>query len=150
MKNLLSILIAVLVLCGAVSRADAQTTPKPARVDTRVLSGQTLLTKGEFNRQTVPVFITTATANPYLITNVYDGLFFVNTNMILSLPNPTNHTGRMIQIYTQATNTVTLSNGLGGGLTLVASNTIGTIVLCPSNEVTKAFSTGTNWLVVHD
>jgi len=150
MKNLLQFLIAVLVLCGAVSRAEAQVDPVPTRVDTRLLSGQKLLTQGMFNRQTVPVFLTTATSNPYVITNTYEGLFFVNTNMIVSLPNPTNHVGRIIQIYTQATNTVTLSNGLGGGLTLVASNAIGTTVLCPSNEVTKAFSTGTNWLVVHD
>lgn len=149
MKNLLTILIAV-ILCGAVSRAADTTTPSSTRADVRLLSGQKLLTQGLFNRQTLPVFVQVSWPNPYYITNTYDGVYFVNTNNTVGLPNPTNNVSRLIQLIPMGTNTCYISNGLGGGLTLALSNVVGTVVLCPSNKITRAWSTGTNWIVTHN
>ena len=118
------------------------------RADIRKLNGVANNVQDELDRLNKPVFLITSTPNPFIITNAASGQYFVVTNNIISLPNPTNNYPRKFTFIGVGTNTFTLSNGLGGGLTVVGSNLVQTIQACTSNRMCMAWSTGTNWAVL--
>ena len=141
----------LLALCAAIAAVlivIAADPPRGGRVDNRVLAGVKNNVQDEFYRETLPVFITTAYPDPFKITNVWEGQYFVNTNNTISLPNPTNNLGRKFMFAAMGTNTFFISNGLGGQLTIVSSNVVGILVGINSNRQAYAWSTGTNWVVV--
>lgn len=143
MRILASLTVLLLLAVSAVAQ--------PSRggiVDTRILAGQKLSVRDEMLRSQWPTFIITSSPNPLIITNVWEGQYFVNTNMIVSLPNPTNNYPRKFSFMPMGTNTLTVSNGQGGGLTIVSSNVVGTICLINSNRMAMAWSSGTNWLLL--
>ncbi len=117
-------------------------------MDTRVLTGQPHLVVDDLYRATWPVFVTTAYPDPFLITNVWEGQYFVNTNNTIALPNPTNNTSRKFTFMSMGTNQFYVSNGAGGQLKIVSSNVVAPLCLIASNRQAMAWSTGTNWLLL--
>lgn len=145
MKKLLA-LGAVVVAVLIVIAADP---PRGGRVDTRVLAGVTLSVQDQFYRDGLPVFVTNGSPTPFLITNTWEGQYFVNTiTNTIGLPNPTNNFARKFAFMALGTNTFFLSNGAGGGLLLTSSNVVATLVAINSNRMSYAWSTGTNWVVL--
>lgn len=149
MKNLLSILIAVLVLCGAVSRAaDAN-----GRVDTRVLAGAKGNFQDEFTRLSVPIFPPAGTL-AYYVTNKSDGIIFPFTNLTTTvyiyLPNPTNNPGRQFTIVPMGSCNVILTNTLNRAFdfTYAFGRTNSTGYTIASNATATVWSTGTNYIGV--
>lgn len=140
-----AVVVALLLSAFAAGAAEPRGS---ARVDTRLLSGVQNNVQDELLRLNYPVFLITSTPNPFIITNKFEGQYFVATNNIISLPNPTNNYPRKFVFIGVGTNTFTLSNGMGGGLTVLGSNLVQTIQACSSNRLTTAWSTGTNWAVL--
>lgn len=145
MKNLLSILIAVLVLCGAVSRADAA----QGRVDTRVLRGVTVDLQDVYTRSHVPTFLTPGVLY-FSITNVGEGTLIPFTNLTtavhIALPNPTNNVGRKFTVAPMGACTVTLSNIVSGTFTAGETRAVATTYTVASNRTAVVYSTGTNYI----
>ncbi len=144
MKKLVALgagLVALLLVIAAA--------PPGGRVNTRVLEGQNNNVATEFYRLHEPVFLITGNTYPHLITNLWEGQYFVVTNEVtIALPNPSNNLARQFQFVTVGTNQFYLSNGAGGQLRIISSNVVAPLVLIASNRVASAWSTGTNWLVV--
>lgn len=134
------------LLCVAPAFAAA---PPGGRVDTRVLAGQKNLVVEETYRLNEPVFLITGNTYPHLITNTWEGQYFVNTNNVtIGLPNPTNNLARKFTFMAMGTNQFYVSNGAGGQLTIVSSNVVGPLCLIASNRMAMTWSTGTNWLLL--
>ncbi len=150
MKFLFSLVLATICL---VSYGADTTTPKSTRVDTRTLSGQTLLTQGEFNRANVPVFLTPGVLS-HTISNTYDGVIFGYTNLTATiyvfLPNPTNNVGRKFTFVPMGSCTMILTNTLNRAFdfTYAYGRTNSTGFTIASNVTAEVWSTGTNYIGV--
>lgn len=142
------LLFAIAIAVFAVAVAFAADPPRGGRVDTRTLAGFARPVQDEFYRLELPTFIQVGNTSPFLISNSWEGQYFVNTNTTLGLPNPTNNFARKIAFMALGTNTFYVSNGTGGQLLITSSNIVAPLCLINSNRQAMAWSTGTNWLLL--
>lgn len=147
-------IITLAALCLSAVAVMAADPVRSGRVDTRVLSGQTVNVRDEMLRAQWPQFILTNTANPILITNVWEGQYFMApTNpglaaVTFGLPNPTNNYPRKFVFIGLGNSQFFISNGAGGQLTITSSNIVAPVCLIASNRMAMAWSSGTNWLLM--
>ena len=155
-KRIITIALAfMLPVLGVLAQAYKGRAPTAA--EQRRLAGVSEYVQDVFFRDHVPVYLGTNAASPYSITNLYDGTFFIApTNAELaakwmSLPNPTNNIGRVFRFIPTGNCQFLLSNSFNG-ITAINSNTLattlGVLYLCPSNQISVVYSTGTNYAVI--
>lgn len=146
-------LLAIALLALAQTCFAQLTTPARGRVDERKLVGVINNVQDEFTRHELPIILLTNTVNPILITNIWEGQYFITAtnpgmaDVTIGLPNPTNNYPRRFTFMGLGNAQFFLSNGNGGQLKIVSSNVVSPTVLIASNRSAVAWSTGTNWFV---